>query len=57
MEEPKQTAPRFFGYPKPVEAPLIPFTKAEDANPVFSGTLLVIGAWLFVYLSNLWNLG
>lgn len=45
MEGPKQTR-RFFGYPKPLEAPIIPFTKSEDANPVFNGTLLVIGAWI-----------
>ena len=37
---------RFFGYPKAVEAPVTPYKKADDANPVFSGTLLVVGAWL-----------
>jgi hypothetical protein len=37
---------RFFGYPKPVEAPITPYKKVDDANPVFSGTLLVVGAWL-----------
>lgn len=46
MEEPKHTPTRFFGYPKAVEAHTIPFTKSSDANPVFGGTLLVVGAWL-----------
>ena len=53
MMEAKQAVPRFFGYPKPIEAPTIPFTKSHDKNPVFSGALLVIGAWLFVYLAPL----
>jgi hypothetical protein len=52
MDEPKHSPPRFFGYPKPVEAPNLPFTKSEDANPVFSGILLVVGAWLYVYLDH-----
>jgi hypothetical protein len=43
-DKPKQ---RFFGYPKPIQAPNIPYKKADDANPVFSGTLLVVGAWLY----------
>ena len=37
---------RFLGYPKAVEAPITPYNKKDDANPVFSGTLLVVGAWL-----------
>jgi len=48
MEQPKPRPQRFYGYPRPVEAPLIPFTKSDDANPVFRGLLLVVGAWLFV---------
>jgi hypothetical protein len=48
MEEETKSTRRFFGYPKPVEAPVTPFTKSDDANPVFSGILLVIGAWLYV---------
>jgi hypothetical protein len=43
---PKEDAPRFFGYPRAVEAPITPYKKADDANPVFSGTVLVLGAWL-----------
>jgi hypothetical protein len=41
-----QRLARFVGYPRPVEAPVIPYTKADDANPVFRGTPLVLGAWL-----------
>jgi hypothetical protein len=37
---------RFFGYPQAVEAPISPYRKVDDANPVFSGTILVVGAWL-----------
>ena len=37
---------RFFGYPRVAEAPITPYKKADDANPVFSGGLLMIGAWL-----------
>jgi len=48
MEQPKPRPQRFYGYPRPVEAPHIPFTKSDDANPVFRGLLLVVGAWLFV---------
>lgn len=48
MDESKETPQRFYGYPKPVEAPTIPYKKSEDANPVFSGPLLVVGAWLYV---------
>ena len=44
---------RFFGYPKAVEAPSTPYKKADDANPIFSGGLLVVGAWLYVCLSLL----
>jgi hypothetical protein len=48
MEQPKPRPQRFYGYPRPVEAPHIPFTKSDDANPVFRGLLLAVGAWLFV---------
>jgi len=41
---------RFFGYPKPIKGPTIPYKKAEDANPVIRGTLLVVGAWLYVHV-------
>jgi hypothetical protein len=37
---------RFFGYPKAVEGPKVPYSKKDDANPKFSGTVLVIGAWM-----------
>lgn len=37
---------RFFGYPKAIEAPIVPYKKKDDANPVFGGTILVVGAWL-----------
>src|SRR5271163_1776415 len=42
----KEEKQRFFGYPKAIEAPIMPYKKADDANPVFRGTLLVVGAWL-----------
>jgi hypothetical protein len=37
---------RFFGYPKPVEGPKIPFKMEIEANPALSGMLLIIVAWL-----------
>ncbi|KAH7318930.1 amidase signature domain-containing protein [Rhexocercosporidium sp. MPI-PUGE-AT-0058] len=46
MAQSKQTPPRFFGYPRAVEAPAIPYKKKDDANPVFTGVLLLIGAWI-----------
>ncbi|TVY18978.1 Fatty acid amide hydrolase [Lachnellula arida] len=46
MPEPTDHQQRFFGYPKPVQGPTIPYKKAEDSNPVIRGTLLVVGAWL-----------
>jgi hypothetical protein len=42
----QKNQPRFFGYPKAVEAPVTQYKKKDDANPVFSGTVLVVGAWL-----------
>ena len=48
MEQPKSRPQRFYGYPRPIEAPHIPFTKSEDSNPVFSGFVLMVGAWLYV---------
>jgi hypothetical protein len=50
MEGPNNHRQRFFGYPRPVEAPAIPYTKSDDANPVFRGFILVVGAWLSVAL-------
>ncbi|TVY62777.1 Fatty acid amide hydrolase, partial [Lachnellula suecica] len=50
MEEPKETPQRFYGYPRAIEGPTVPFTRDADANPVFRGTLLVIGAWLVAKL-------
>jgi hypothetical protein len=50
MNGTKETKLRYLGYPQAIEAPRIPYKKSEDANPVFRGTLLVIGAWLSVYL-------
>ncbi|CAL3973760.1 hypothetical protein PZA11_005894 [Diplocarpon coronariae] len=50
MDESKPAAPRFFGYPKAVEAPHIPYEKKDDANPVFRGKLLVICAWIVARL-------
>lgn len=44
--EPKKQTQRFFGYPSPIEGPTIPYKKTDDANPVFRGLLLVVGAWL-----------
>jgi hypothetical protein len=45
--EPKEASTRrFFGYPKPVEGPKVPFKMDIEANPVLSGMLLVIVAWL-----------
>lgn len=46
IAEPKKQAQRFFGYPSAVEGPIILYKKADDANPVFRGLLLVVGAWL-----------
>ncbi|KAK0124170.1 D-lactate ferricytochrome c oxidoreductase [Cadophora gregata] len=46
MGESKQAATRFFGYPRAVEAPVTPYKKKEDANPVFTGVLLLTGAWI-----------
>tara|TARA_R110002060_G_scaffold75893_1_gene85825 strand:- start:1314 stop:1583 length:270 start_codon:yes stop_codon:yes gene_type:complete len=55
MDESKQpeAAPRFFGYPRAVEAPATPYRKKEDANPVFTGVLLLIGAWMSVSSTRL----
>ncbi|KAL2060123.1 hypothetical protein VTL71DRAFT_9945 [Oculimacula yallundae] len=46
MDQSQQPASRFFGYPRAVEGPAVPYKKKDDANPVFSGTLLLIGAWI-----------
>ena len=48
MEQSKPRPQRFYGYPRPVEGPHVPLTKSDDANPVFRGFPLVVGAWLFV---------
>lgn len=57
MEQSEQTTPSFYGYPRAVEAPLIPYKKKDDANPVFRGSLLVIGAWMCAVLNpNSWNI-
>jgi hypothetical protein len=50
MNGTKEKAQRHVGYPKAVKAPQIPYKKSNDSNPVFAGTLLVIGAWLYVSL-------
>lgn len=50
MEGSQHKPPRFFGYPKAVEGPSIRLIKASDTNPVFGGTILVFGAWLYVSL-------
>jgi hypothetical protein len=50
MNGTKEKAQRYVGYPKAVKAPQIPYKKSNDSNPVFAGTLLVIGAWLYVSL-------
>ncbi|TVY31473.1 Fatty acid amide hydrolase [Lachnellula subtilissima] len=59
MSESTDHHQRFFGYPKPIKGPIIPYKKAEDANPVVRGTLLVVGAWLVSKLGFvqrfLWN--
>lgn len=40
------TTPRFSGYPRAVKLPSLRLRNTEDANPIFRGQLLVIGAWL-----------
>lgn len=40
---------RFSGYPLELEALRIPYKKEDDANPVFSGAILALGAWLCVF--------
>ena len=35
---------RFFGYPEADEGPKVPYLKKDDANPIFGGIVLVIGA-------------
>jgi len=45
MDKPKTM---YFGYPQAVKGPSVPYKKEEDKNPVFSGSLLVIGASLYV---------
>lgn len=42
----KDEKQRFFGYPKAIEAPITPYKKADDANPVVRGTPLLVGGWL-----------
>lgn len=44
-----ETTQRFFGYPKPLEGPYVPYKKVDDENPAFRGIFLVIGAWLLVF--------
>jgi len=51
MNGQKEPTQRFFDYPKPLEGPHVPYDKADDENPAFRGTLLVIGAWLLVFPS------
>ncbi|CZT03894.1 hypothetical protein WAI453_011006 [Rhynchosporium graminicola] len=46
MDQSSPPGPRFFGYPRAVEGPTIPYQKKKDANPAFSGIILVIGAWI-----------
>jgi hypothetical protein len=41
----------YFGYPKAVKGPDVPYSKKEDSNPVFSGIPLVLGGWLYVTFS------
>ncbi|EKD13264.1 uncharacterized protein L3040_007340 [Drepanopeziza brunnea f. sp. 'multigermtubi'] len=48
--------PKFFGYPQPVQGPHTPYQKKDDANPVFRGPLLVIGAWIVSRLPFIQNL-
>jgi hypothetical protein len=55
MEQPTERAQHFVGYPEAVEAPLVPYKKIPDANPVFRGTLLALGAWLFVLILQTLN--
>jgi hypothetical protein len=50
MDAPGEVAQRFFGYPQPIEGPHVPYQKKDDVNPIFSGTLLVVGAWMSVHL-------
>jgi hypothetical protein len=50
MDQPKEDLQRFFGYPEPIQGPTVTYKKKKDENPVFRGTLLVVGAWLFVPL-------
>ncbi|CZR69813.1 related to glutamyl-tRNA(Gln) amidotransferase subunit A [Phialocephala subalpina] len=45
-ESKNEITPRFSGYPRAVELPNLRLRNTEDANPVFRGQLLVIGAWL-----------
>ncbi|TAQ86199.1 hypothetical protein B7494_g5490 [Chlorociboria aeruginascens] len=40
-------SPRFYNRPLPVEAPITPYDKKADSNPVLKGMPLVIFAWLF----------
>ncbi|CAG8972362.1 hypothetical protein HYALB_00005030 [Hymenoscyphus albidus] len=49
--ESKKKTQRFFGYPSAVKGPDVPYQNHEDANPVVTGILLVIGAWLISKLS------
>ncbi|KAF7882804.1 uncharacterized protein EAF02_006167 [Botrytis sinoallii] len=42
----EQPPRRFFGYPKPVEGPEIPFNMPVEVNPVQSGIALVILGWI-----------
>jgi hypothetical protein len=57
MTDPASPAKRFANYPLAVEAPKIPYTKDDDANPVFSGRILAIGAWLYVSHRRVTGLG
>lgn len=50
MAEQEEKKQHWVGYPKPVKGPDVPYSKKEDSNPVFSGTSLVIGGWLYVML-------
>jgi hypothetical protein len=45
-ESKNEITPRFSGYPRAVKLPNLRLRNTEDANPVFRGQLLVIGAWL-----------
>jgi hypothetical protein len=48
MDDSKKTQQRFVGYPRAVEGPNIPYKEIVDKNPVFSGNILMIGAWMLV---------